>query len=158
MPSRILKDANYTKRPKFGTSKHLLKNNRWRVCRNMLLMEGITVPRNNKLLSLKLNPNKMKKNSTFQIANNKRLCQNSRQHKTIQIIQSTCFGQKVGGYTLGCVELSCSPQRKSQLLTLEGWIELILKDNRKCKNPAIYKSIWVSVTKDDTSRSHYKSD
>ena len=90
MPSRILKDANYTKRLKFGTSRHLLKNNRWRVCRNMLLMEGITVPRNNKLLSLKLNPDRMEENSTFQIDNNKLPCQNSRQHKTIQIIQSTC--------------------------------------------------------------------
>ena len=86
----------------------------------MLLSEGVMVPRNNKLLSLKLNPDRMEENSTFQIDNNKLPCQNSRQHKTIQIIQSTCFGQKGGGYTLGYVELSCSPQRKSQLLTLEG--------------------------------------
>ena len=48
------------------------------------------VPGNNKLLSLKLNPDRMEENSTFQIDNNKLPCQNSRQHKTIQIIQSTC--------------------------------------------------------------------
>ena len=47
-------------------------------------------PRKNKLHSLKLNPDKTEKKSTFHIANNKLPCQNLRQHKTIQIIQSTC--------------------------------------------------------------------
>ena len=47
-------------------------------------------PRKNKLHSQKPNPDKTEKKSTFQIANNKLPCQNLRQHKTIQIIQSTC--------------------------------------------------------------------
>ena len=47
-------------------------------------------PRKKKLYSRKMNPDRTDKKSTFQIANNKLPGQNLRQHKTIQIIQSTC--------------------------------------------------------------------
>ena len=126
----------------------------------MLLSEGVIVPWNNKLLSLKRNPDRMEENSTFQIDNKKLPCQNSRQHKTIQIIQSTCV--KVNHWLplpgSHIVIAGSTPLGKViNLVNRFSWIELILKDNRKCKNPTIYKSIWASGIKDTTSKSHLQN-
>ena len=101
----------------------------------------------------------MEGNSTFQIDNNKLPCKNSRQHKTIQIIQFTCVKKNhwlppPWPYLIAVVSTLLG--KAINHVNHFSWIELILKDNRKCKNPTINKS-GCSVLRTPPQEVIYKS-